>query len=491
MIEQALAKAEPPIHLTPATHDRGAGARLVRALRGRGAGRRHRQADRPRRTSRASARCSRSSTRERPTASSPAFAGTRTARARTSARCCWACSTTTGHLHHVGITSSFSWERRESSSPRSSSRCARTPRRVIRGASGPSGPAYGQADASGTRMPGATSRWNRGKDLSWEPLRLERVAEVAYRPPAGRPLPTRHHFLSAGDSTSSPRTAATTSSRRRALRARARSSVRTGEISAPNRSFRQVHSGCPNRRPSSRDLTGPSPGGSEEALGGATWISSSHRRHHRRRCRHHPTEPPMVPPPAQPQWTPPPQQPTGWGGPGYGGPPPRPTGVTLAAIYLIVMGVLIGLVGGCAAVGGAAIRPGRQRDHQQWSVRRSWQLRRRPRDLHPDPRHRQHRRRRRRPGRQGLGTLARHRHQRDLRHPARPWGPGLVHVSERHDEWHLVPGGWHPVCPHRIRSDLGRVVLRRSPLTRQNRSIETPAAVMVGRRFIFGTWGDG
>jgi ATP-dependent DNA ligase len=30
------------------------------------------------------------------------------------------------------------------------------------------------------RMPGATSRWNRGKDLSWEPLRIERVAEVAY-----------------------------------------------------------------------------------------------------------------------------------------------------------------------------------------------------------------------------------------------------------------------------------------------------------------------
>jgi ATP-dependent DNA ligase len=38
----------------------------------------------------------------------------------------------------------------------------------------------GQADASGQRMPGATSRWNRGKDLSWEPLRLERVAEVAF-----------------------------------------------------------------------------------------------------------------------------------------------------------------------------------------------------------------------------------------------------------------------------------------------------------------------
>jgi ATP-dependent DNA ligase len=30
------------------------------------------------------------------------------------------------------------------------------------------------------RLPGATSRWNAGKDLSWEPLRIERVVEVAY-----------------------------------------------------------------------------------------------------------------------------------------------------------------------------------------------------------------------------------------------------------------------------------------------------------------------
>jgi ATP-dependent DNA ligase len=36
------------------------------------------------------------------------------------------------------------------------------------------------AEASGQRLPGATSRWNRGKDLSWEPLRAERVVEVAY-----------------------------------------------------------------------------------------------------------------------------------------------------------------------------------------------------------------------------------------------------------------------------------------------------------------------
>ena len=32
----------------------------------------------------------------------------------------------------------------------------------------------------GRRLPGAQSRWNRGKDLSWEPLRPELVVEVAY-----------------------------------------------------------------------------------------------------------------------------------------------------------------------------------------------------------------------------------------------------------------------------------------------------------------------
>jgi ATP-dependent DNA ligase len=31
-----------------------------------------------------------------------------------------------------------------------------------------------------TRMPGAQSRWSAGKDLSWEPLRIERVCEVKY-----------------------------------------------------------------------------------------------------------------------------------------------------------------------------------------------------------------------------------------------------------------------------------------------------------------------
>lgn len=36
------------------------------------------------------------------------------------------------------------------------------------------------ADAGAQRRPGATSRWNAGKDLSWEPLRPELIVQVAY-----------------------------------------------------------------------------------------------------------------------------------------------------------------------------------------------------------------------------------------------------------------------------------------------------------------------
>ncbi len=82
-----------------------------------------------------------------------------------------------GTLHHVGITSSFSWDRRAALV----GELAALRENALEGH-----PWSGWADwaaeleASGQRVPGATSRWNRGKDLSWEPLRPERVAEVAY-----------------------------------------------------------------------------------------------------------------------------------------------------------------------------------------------------------------------------------------------------------------------------------------------------------------------
>ncbi len=82
-----------------------------------------------------------------------------------------------GVLHHVGVTSSFKWDRRaelaEELAPLRDNALDGHPWREWADWSA-------AAQESGQRMPGATSRWNRGKDLSWEPLRTERVAEVAY-----------------------------------------------------------------------------------------------------------------------------------------------------------------------------------------------------------------------------------------------------------------------------------------------------------------------
>jgi ATP-dependent DNA ligase len=44
------------------------------------------------------------------------------------------------------------------------------------------------------RLPGATSRWNRGKDLSWEPLRIELVAEVVFDHMQGSRFRHATHF---------------------------------------------------------------------------------------------------------------------------------------------------------------------------------------------------------------------------------------------------------------------------------------------------------
>ncbi|HYL41349.1 MAG TPA: ATP-dependent DNA ligase [Candidatus Binatus sp.] len=82
-----------------------------------------------------------------------------------------------GKLHHVGVTASFSWDRRAALAKELASLRAET----LEGHPWSEWIEWAQAaEAAGQRVPGATSRWNRGKDLSWEPLRIERVAEVAY-----------------------------------------------------------------------------------------------------------------------------------------------------------------------------------------------------------------------------------------------------------------------------------------------------------------------
>ncbi len=82
-----------------------------------------------------------------------------------------------GTLHHVGVTSSFKWDRRAELA----AELAPLRERALDDHPWREWAAWSaEAEARGQRLPGATSRWNRGKDLSWEPLRPERVVEVKY-----------------------------------------------------------------------------------------------------------------------------------------------------------------------------------------------------------------------------------------------------------------------------------------------------------------------
>jgi ATP-dependent DNA ligase len=79
-----------------------------------------------------------------------------------------------GTLHHVGVTSAFTMVVRK----QLASILGPLRDRALDGH-----PWREWADESGrgmARMPGAQSRWSAGKDLSWEPVRLERVCEVKY-----------------------------------------------------------------------------------------------------------------------------------------------------------------------------------------------------------------------------------------------------------------------------------------------------------------------
>ena len=78
-----------------------------------------------------------------------------------------------GVLQHVGVTSSFTMAMRKQLvkelAPLRKNAMDDHPWRDWAGAA-----------AESSRMPGAQSRWSAGKDLSWEPLRIERVCEVKY-----------------------------------------------------------------------------------------------------------------------------------------------------------------------------------------------------------------------------------------------------------------------------------------------------------------------
>jgi ATP-dependent DNA ligase len=79
-----------------------------------------------------------------------------------------------GVLHHVGVTSAFT------AAMRSQLAEELAPLRKDALANHPWRDWASVGDDTATRMPGAQSRWSAGKDLSWEPVRPERVCEVKY-----------------------------------------------------------------------------------------------------------------------------------------------------------------------------------------------------------------------------------------------------------------------------------------------------------------------
>jgi ATP-dependent DNA ligase len=77
-----------------------------------------------------------------------------------------------GVLQHVGVTSSFTRAKRRQLV------AELTPLRVNALEHHPWKEWAAASELS--RMPGMQSRWSAGKDLSWQPLRIERVCEVKY-----------------------------------------------------------------------------------------------------------------------------------------------------------------------------------------------------------------------------------------------------------------------------------------------------------------------
>ncbi len=78
-----------------------------------------------------------------------------------------------GTLQHVGVTSSFTMDAR--------AKLAKELEPLRKNAmAGHPWKEWAGLEAESSRMPGGQSRWSAGKDLSWEPLRIERVCEVKY-----------------------------------------------------------------------------------------------------------------------------------------------------------------------------------------------------------------------------------------------------------------------------------------------------------------------
>ena len=175
-LEQALAKATPPVHLSPATRDRSLAEDWFRRFEGAGLdgvmAKRLDEAYRP--GERTMIKVKHQRTAECVVAG---FRWHKKGPGTMIGSLLLGLYDEHDTLHHVGVTAAFTNATRKQLvaelAPLRERALENHPWRDW-------ALAPDETSAEGQRLPGGTSRWNRGKDLSWEPVRPERVCEVAY-----------------------------------------------------------------------------------------------------------------------------------------------------------------------------------------------------------------------------------------------------------------------------------------------------------------------
>ena len=171
VLEKALGKAKPPVHVTPATSDRDVAQDWFSRFEGAGL---DGVVAKPLSLTYKPNQRAMAKVKHKRTADC-VVAGFRTHKSGDGVGSLllglWADD---GHLQHVGVATSFSVKlRRELAEELEQLR-----ENALDGH--PWAEWANAAAHEESRLPGATSRWNAKKDLSWEPIRAERVAEVAY-----------------------------------------------------------------------------------------------------------------------------------------------------------------------------------------------------------------------------------------------------------------------------------------------------------------------
>ena len=185
-LEEVLADAKPPVHLSPATRDRAVAEDWFRRFEGAGLdGVMAKRLDAPYRAGeRTMIKIKHSRTADCVIAG---FRWHKNGAGTMIGSLLLGLYDDHGTLHHVGVTSAFTNVVRK----QLVEELAPLRKNALEGH-----PWRDWAEAQeGQRMPGATSRWNRGKDLSWQPLRPERVCEVAYDHMQGTRFRHGAHFV--------------------------------------------------------------------------------------------------------------------------------------------------------------------------------------------------------------------------------------------------------------------------------------------------------